>query len=120
MFAGQPCHFLEKGCRGCTIYKDRPKDPCKEYTCAWLDDPSLPAWLKPDISNVIITKKTFMEDKSGSYYQIIETGKKIDASVLNWIINWALKNQLNIHYQVDGKFHFMGTDTFHKLMNKKN
>jgi hypothetical protein len=36
MYSGVPCHFKKNG--GCGIYKDRPKNPCKQYKCEWLKD----------------------------------------------------------------------------------
>lgn len=110
MFPGQSCHFLEKGCNGCTIYSQRPQDPCKEYSCEWLDNSeNFPEWLKPSNSGVIITKRIPPEGEEHAIYHVVETGKKMDSSVLNWLIHWALKNQVNIQYQIEGKFHTMLT-----------
>ena len=33
MRVGVPCHFRGEG--GCTIYQDRPVDPCRGFHCAW-------------------------------------------------------------------------------------
>jgi hypothetical protein len=109
MHSGQPCFFLEKGERGCTIYPDRPKSPCVDYSCAWIEEPNVfPSWLKPNISNVIITKKT-IDDTELTYYEIVEAGARLDAAVLQWIFMWALKTQTSIMYQLDGKFHTLAT-----------
>lgn len=109
MHSGQPCFFLEKGEGGCTIYADRPKNPCVDYTCAWLDEPeTFPAWLKPNLSNIIITKKT-IDGNDLTYYEIVEAGARLDTAVLQWIFMWALKTQTSIMYQLDGKFHTMAT-----------
>lgn len=108
MYEGKPCHYL---CNGCTIYEDRPKDPCKEYHCEWLTNQDFPEWMKPNLSNVIVTKKE-AEDGSLSYYEIVETGKLIKSPVLNWIIHWALKTKSNIIYMVQGKMHKLGSAEF--------
>ena len=114
MHGGKPCFYLDKGC---TIYENRPKDPCREYTCAWLEEDSFPMWMKPSSSNVIVTHKTSPDDPTVSYYQVTEAGGKIDSSVLNWLIHWALRNQINICYEVAGKHHVMGTQAFRDAAN---
>src|SRR5689334_10013771 len=53
---GTPCFFLE---RTCSIYKDRPMDPCRTYLCGWMSEDFFPMWLKPSISNLIISKHPF-------------------------------------------------------------
>lgn len=108
MYQGKPCHYLGKKC---TIYDNRPENPCKSYTCEWLTNEDFPEWLKPNISNVIVTKKE-TEDKSLNYYEIIETGKTIKSPVLNWFIHWALKTKSNIIYQVQGQMHKLGSAEF--------
>lgn len=115
MHAGKPCFFLGKSC---TIYEHRPEDPCKKYTCSWLSDHSFPEWMKPSMSNVIITYRVSEEDPGVSYYQVAEAGGKIDSSVLNWLIHWALRHQVNICYEVAGKHHVMGTAAFREAVNK--
>ena len=117
MHGGKPCFYLDKGC---TIYENRPKDPCREYTCAWLEEDSFPMWMKPSSSNVIVTHKTDPDDPTVSYYQVTEAGGKIDSSVLNWLIHWALRNQINICYEVAGKHHVMGTQAFRDAVNKSS
>jgi hypothetical protein len=82
----------------------------------WVGDPRLPAWLKPDISNVIISKKI---DDGIAYYHIVEAGQKIDSGVLNWIIHWAIQNGLNILYQISGKHHVLGSEAFNSMIYSK-
>lgn len=109
MHSGQPCFFLEKGEQGCTIYPDRPKSPCVDYACAWLEEPNVfPSWLKPNMSNVVVTKKT-IDDTDLTYYEVSEAGSKIDSSVLHWFFMWALRTQTSMMYQIDGKFHTLAT-----------
>lgn len=109
MHNGKPCFFLDKGC---SIYENRPVDPCRDYSCAWQEEDSIPLWMKPSRSNVIITHKTSGADGAVSYYQVTEAGGTIESPVLNWIIHWALRNQHNICYEVAGKHHVMGTAEF--------
>ena len=99
------------GEKGCTIYNDRPQDPCVSFKCGWLDDPeNFPAWMKPNLVKIIAHKQV---TKNGiQYYRITECGQKIDASVLNYLILHALQNSINIVVQVDGGWTNYGTQQF--------
>lgn len=49
---GNPCKFHNK--KGCSIYEQRPYNPCKVFQCQWKSNLNIPEWLKPDKSGVII------------------------------------------------------------------
>ena len=105
--AGRPCHF--KCETGCSIYEKRPESPCKTYNCAWLEDENIPEWMKPNLSGVIITKRQW---KNGDYLEIHETGKKIDAVVLNWLFLYHYTTDIPIRVQVSGGWTNYGTKEF--------
>jgi len=111
---GRPCHFV--GDRGCTIYKDRPHDPCVTFRCGWLDDTqTFPEWLKPNLSKVIAQK---LKTKSGiEFYKIFECGQKIDSTVLNYLVLHALQNSVNMNIQVGGGWSNFGTKEFLNDLN---
>jgi hypothetical protein len=111
MCSGKPCYYLGEGC---SIYADRPKDPCQDYTCAWLDDDEFPMWMKPDVSNVIVTKKTHPTDPSLTYYDVTETGETMDSRILNWLVHWTYRNQYNLIYSLSGKKYVLGSSDFAK------
>src|SRR3989454_7897045 len=47
MKPGQPCHFRGEGC--CTIYAQRPVEPCRNFVCGWLmPDSPFPEEFRPD------------------------------------------------------------------------
>src|SRR2546430_13952490 len=47
MKPGQPCHFRGEGC--CTIYAQRPVEPCRNFVCGWLMPGSpFPEEFRPD------------------------------------------------------------------------
>jgi hypothetical protein len=48
--AGEPCRHLCP--MGCSIYSDRPP-VCRRFRCAWLQERSLPAALRPDRCGVM-------------------------------------------------------------------
>ena len=100
-YAGRPCHF--KGKDGCTIYKDRPEDPCKTFKCAWLvDDRSVfPEWMRPDKSGVIVQVKYWGENKDKQYLYISECGEPVRSEILNWIFTFHVTSQIPISVQVN-------------------
>lgn len=112
---GKHCQFLKDS--SCSVYKDRPQEPCRSYTCEWINNEIFPDWLKPNLSNVIITKRV-PNDANLTYYDVIETGTKIDSTVLNWIILWALRENINLLYHVGGEAHCLGSEHFYNEIIK--
>ena len=108
-YKGRPCHYI--GENGCSIYKDRPEDPCKSYKCVWLVDDKIPEWMKPDLVDIILTMRT---KDNYEYLEVIEAGQTINSEVLNWLIQYALNNNINLHYQVNGGWNKIGNDDFLK------
>jgi len=106
MYSGRPCHF--KGQGHCTVYDQRP-ELCTAFRCEWLVNNDIPEWLKPDLSKVILYRRTVGDLE---YVNVVETGVKIDSTVLNWIVLHALQSGLNIRYQVDGGFNYIGSPEF--------
>ena len=109
-FSGKPCHFVDMN-TGCSIYEDRPDDPCKSFKCGWLTEPNYPEWLKPTLSNVI-----FVSDKidSHDFIYAIESGAKMEARTLSWAVAYMSFNKLNFAWQYDGGWNAIGTDEFVK------
>lgn len=105
-YPGKPCYFLQKTC---SIYENRPIDPCKTYKCHWLDSDDLPMWMRPDLSNALVTRRNI---ENIEYYEILECGQKMDSSVLSWFIVWAFNNGKNLRYQIDGGFTKIGSEEF--------
>jgi len=68
--------------------------------------------MKPDLVNVIISKK---QVKNILYYNILEAGATIDSKTLNWLIQWALVTHHNILYYVEGGENRIGSDDFIKM-----
>lgn len=113
---GRKCHFVTSS--GCSIYEKRPERPCKSFKCVWLGDDNfpisvdtIPMWMKPDQTDIIMIWKP-NEDPDLSYIQVIEAGSFMKADVLSWIIHYALNNNLNISYQVNGGWNKIGNQKF--------
>ena len=118
MYRGCNCFYLEKSCQ---IYEDRPENPCKNYNCAWLTDDVFPGWMKPNLSNVVISKRfAHVPTQDGmrrfDYYDAIEAGNKMDSSVLNWLLRWAIDSKINLVYEVDGHPHALGDEEFKSFL----
>lgn len=109
MSPGIKCHFLGNGC---SIYKDRPQDPCKAFKCQWLADEDfmIPEWMKPSLSNVIITTKSWGEDRG--YWLVVECGKKMESDVLHWILTHCEQHRIPLEYQVNGQMFRRGPKEF--------
>ena len=111
-YRGRPCFFLNKTC---SIYDKRPESPCRTYKCGWLEEETFPHWMKPDLVNVIITKRFH---KNFEFYTITEAGSILDSKTLSWLIQWALKNRKNIRYSIDNGFNNLGSPEFLEAMNE--
>ena len=121
MHRGCNCFYLEKTCR---IYEDRPENPCRNYNCSWLTEETFPGWMKPELTNTIITKRKInvpTQDGMNSYdyYDVIEAGGKLDSTVLNWLVHWSLETKNNVVYELDGKRHVVGEDGFTSFASKR-
>lgn len=122
MHKGRPCFYLDKDCSACSIYADRPQDPCVDYSCTWLLDKSdeFPMWMKPNISNVIITNREV--ENGGNVYRyvdIIEAGSRMDVDVLNWLFHWVMTKGVNVRYEVSGNKFILGDPTFAEALSNE-
>lgn len=105
-YRGKPCFYLQKNC---SIYETRPVDPCQTYKCHWLASDDLPMWMRPDMCKAIVTLRKV---KGVEFYDIIESEEVLRADVLSWMTIWALNNNKNIRYQVNGGSNKIGSKEF--------
>lgn len=115
-YKGKPCHFVAIG-KNCTIYKDRPINPCQTYECMWKKTDVLPVWMKPSEINTIIDERT--TDNGIYFINVVEAGSKIDSKVLTWLVEYSLQNNINIFWEVDNGKHWIGSDDFCQEMSLK-
>ena len=109
-YPGVKCHFMSQ--KGCSIYKDRPHEPCVTYNCQWKKDPNIPEWMKPDVVNAIISPRNV---KGVNYFEIIEAGSKLQPEVLNWVIFNLILKRYNVRYQISGGWNNIGSPEFMDL-----
>lgn len=114
-YPGRKCHYVSDW--GCTIYEDRPEQPCKTFKCLWLTDSRIPMWLKPNKTFALLVQENI---KGISYVTIKEMGCKLDSSVLSWVV-LAIQNKdmTNVRYELDGGWNFLGTKEFIDMMQGK-
>lgn len=106
--AGKPCHFVAIG-KGCSVYAKRPADPCILFECSWLVNKDIPEWFKPNSINAIV-KETRLNNFT--YLEIIEAGEVLQSKVLSWFIQYAVSNQLNVVWQIEGGKNWLGSPEF--------
>lgn len=99
---GKPCFFVSE--KGCSIYEDRPNNPCKTFKCEWLAQDYLPMWFRPDLSKVIVVSR---QHDGEDWLEVCEAGQKMDSSVLSWILIWSANNKKNVRYQIDGSWNWL-------------
>lgn len=112
---GKPCPFVQQGV-GCNIYKDRPKDPCKQFECFWRASEKMPIEFKPSETNVIVTEQNI---DGIPYLALIEAGSKVTPEMLSWFISYGIDNRLNIEWQIGDKVHNMGSPDFNYAIARR-
>jgi len=90
-YPGVPCAYLGKGC---TIYKNRPENPCKTFVCEWLADESIPYWMRPDLSGVILRR-------DDDVVEMIECNPPLQAQPLEWFLTAYITGKYdNVSYRI--------------------
>lgn len=104
-----PCFFLEQGL-GCTIYEDRPQNPCAAYKCEWLVNNDIPEEFKPNKSDVILTKK------GRSYLVANDTGDNPSDEYKEWLLKYVESKKMNLSYRLDGELKFYGNERLRETL----
>ncbi len=83
MSPGVPCQHCTQ--TGCAIYERRPVEPCREFVCAWLMQPSpLPDDMRPDKCGAIVKWK--QKWKKWWIMHVLPTGEEIPQATLERLI----------------------------------
>ena len=109
---------------GCSIYKDRPKNPCETYRCAWLqDEENFPDWLRPDKCGAILSLIEIRNSVTGKardfYFEVTECGVKLDSDVLNWVLINMIAHGFWVDVSIGGNHHYYGPPEFVRIMEDK-
>lgn len=116
LYRGNPCPFVVID-QGCSRHETRPEDPCRVFQCAWVSNPDVPEWLKPDAANVILMER---EIDGHRYVAMTPTGVAISSSLLSWFITWGLQHYGNVFWETEltSQF-FLGNPDFSAVMSAK-
>jgi len=99
---GKNCKFLKE--LGCSIYLNRPTF-CKEFNCLYIIDNSIPEWLKPEFSKVIMLWRKI---DNLVVMEVAECGETVQQNVLDWLIDIFLSNKVsNIILSYESTFYHM-------------
>jgi hypothetical protein len=71
-------------------------------------------WMKPSESGVIISGKEWVDTDGAKqvFLEVLEMGKKIDPTVLNWLFRLYLRTAIPMKIQIDGGYNLYGTAEF--------
>lgn len=108
MYPGKPCKFVEMGV-GCTIYKNRPKDPCKEFECSWKASEFVPEEFSPKATGQIISTQSI---EGIPFLSAAYAGKELGPDFLSWFVTFVVGRQLNAEWSVNNVSHAMGSPEF--------
>lgn len=115
MSAGKPCHFLGAG--GCTIYADRPADPCRGFVCGWLrNDSPFPESFRPDLIGVILMAKPWRDRVA---YVLVSAGRAPDAALLEWMREYSARTGTPFLFNLEGRPRGYGSPEFQKDIYEK-
>ena len=116
MYPGKPCVFIEVG-KGCKIYKNRPKDPCKDFMCEWMKIEDMPDEFKPENCGVIMH---YQENSGNPFISITEAPDPPTAKYLSWALVYARNTNQNIVWHIDEEYWWMGNNAFCNQMRNEN
>lgn len=93
---GSPCRFAQGG-KGCSIYQDRPVDPCVKFECLWLQDETVPDWIKPEEAGVIAFIRTARNPATRTKRLVVKpAGSAVTEEYRAWAKMYAKQHEL--HY----------------------
>lgn len=104
---GKPCFYLGENC---TIHEVRPQ-VCRDYHCAYIQG-IVPEWMKPSLSNVMISTEKWGPNKEYKMLRAVECGQKLDSEVLSWLIQYSRNTGVGLMYQLSGHYNYFGPDLF--------
>ncbi|MDQ9172171.1 hypothetical protein Q8A64_17295 [Oxalobacteraceae bacterium R-40] len=94
-----PCHFVRHG--GCSIYEERPEEPCRRFECAWKETTSpFPEAFRPDRVGIIILR---IKWRNRNAYRLVSAGHDLSLEVLAWMRAWSQHTGYPFFYEEAGE-----------------
>lgn len=112
MHPGKPCFFVDIN-KGCKVYSGRPKNPCKDFLCAWIVIEEMPEQFKPDNSGVLAVKK---KNNGNPYIAIYKAPNNPTDEYISWITDYTLKNNYGLLWYFDDQVKWIGNSEFDSQM----
>jgi hypothetical protein len=115
MKPGTPCHFRGAGC--CTIYAERPQEPCRGFVCGWLAPGSpFPESFRPDRLGVMIIATRW---RNRPAFILRSAGRDPDESLLDWMRSLSARSGAPFFYEQAGERFGFGPPEFqHEMLAK--
>jgi hypothetical protein len=115
MKPGQPCHF--RGEHTCTIYERRPKHPCRNFVCGWLQPNSpFPEDFRPDRLGVMVIP---MRWRGRDAFVLRSAGRDPDVKLNDCMQDFSLRTQSPFFYEIAGERFGFGPPEFQSEMSEK-
>jgi hypothetical protein len=107
---GKPCPFSTG--HDCTIYEERPEDPCQKFKCGWLIARSpLPEWMRPDQAGMILLPAQLRWNEL-AVDVAVAVGEAPKTKALTWLKQFCETYRRPLLYQVDTVWHAFGPEAF--------
>jgi hypothetical protein len=115
MKPGTPCHFRGEGT--CTIYAERPQEPCRSFVCGWLAPASpFPEEFRPDRLGVMIIGTRWRDRRA---YILRHAGRDPDEALLAWMRAFSVRTGAPFFYEQAGERFGFGPPEFqHEMLAK--
>jgi hypothetical protein len=114
---GRPCPF--RADHGCSIYAERPIDPCRKFICGWLVGSSpLPDWMRPDRSDMIMLAANFSW-RGLPVDVIVPVGEQPKRKALDWLMQFSAANRRLLLYQIKDEWFAFGPKAFQDEISER-
>ena len=114
VFPGSPCPFSVA--HQCSIYEERPVDPCQQFVCGWLMDNSpLPEWMRPDKANLILLPANF-QWRGIPVHVAVAVGARPKDKAINWLKDFCRKSHRPLIFQMHDEWIAYGSPQFQTEM----
>jgi hypothetical protein len=115
MKPGTACHFRGDHC--CSIYERRPKHPCRDFVCGWLQKGSpFPEGWRPDEIGVMVIP---MKWRGHDAYVLRSAGRDPDEAMLAWMREFSERTHRPFFYEIAGERFGFGPEEFQREMAER-